>query len=108
MTMSIAHRVTGGALYFGTVLFAAWLVALAMGADAFSIAQAVVASPIGLLVLFGYTWALIHHALGGLRHFFWDFGIGLDKPARDRIALATIVGSVAITIVVWVVGLLIR
>ena len=43
---------------------------------------------IGLIVLFGYTWALIHHMLGGIRHFIWDFGVGLDKPARDNIAWA--------------------
>ncbi len=108
MTMSIAHRVTGGALYFGTVLFAAWLVALAMGADAFGIAQAVVASPIGLLVLFGYTWALIHHLLGGLRHFVWDFGYALDAPARNRIAWANIVLSVVLTLGVWAVAIFLR
>ena len=53
----------------------------------------------------GYTWVLVHHMLGGLRHFIWDFGYGLDKPARDRLALINIVGSVAITIVLWAIGL---
>jgi succinate dehydrogenase / fumarate reductase, cytochrome b subunit len=45
----------------------------------------------GLLVLFGYTWALLHHMLGGLRHFIWDTGHGLDKPARDRLAAVNLV-----------------
>ena len=83
MIMSIAHRVTGVALYFGTVLLVWWLVAAASGPAAFDFANAVLGSWLGLIVLFGYTWALIHHMLGGVRHFIWDFGIGLDKPARD-------------------------
>ena len=63
---------------------------------------------LGLIVLFGYTWALIHHMLGGLRHFIWDFGVGLDKPARDTLAWANLVGSVALTVIVWAVWLVLR
>jgi len=108
MAMSIAHRITGAGLYAGTLLLAWWLVAAASGPDAFAIANAAAGSWLGLIVLFGFTWALVHHMFGGLRHFVWDFSAGLGKPARDRIALATIVGSVAITIVLWAIGLSLR
>ncbi len=108
MTMSIAHRVTGVGLYFGTILLVWWLAAAAAGPRAFDFANAVLGSWIGLIVLFGYTWALIHHMLGGIRHFIWDFGIGLDKPARDTIAWATIVASLGLTVIVWAVGLVLR
>ena len=108
MTMSILHRVTGVGLYFGTVLLVWWLAAAASGPRAFDFANAVLGSWIGLLVLFGYTWALIHHLLGGIRHFIWDFGIGLDKPARDYIAWATIVGSLGLTAIVWAIGMVLR
>src|SRR5690242_621669 len=76
MTMSILHRITGGALYFGTLLLAWWVIAAAAGPAYFETANAVFGSWFGRLVLFGYTWALIHHLLGGLRHFVWDFGAG--------------------------------
>ena len=108
MVMSIVHRVTGGALYFGTVLLAAWLMALAGGPGPFATAQAIAGSWFGLLVLFGYSWALIHHMLGGLRHFVWDFGFAMGKPARDRIALANLVLSIVLTLVVWAVALMLR
>ena len=108
MAMSIAHRVTGGALYFGTLLLVWWLAAAASGPRAFGFANAVLGSWLGLIVLFGYTWALIHHMVGGLRHFIWDFGIGLDKPARDNLAWANIVVSVALTLIVWAIGLALR
>ena len=108
MAMSIVHRVTGGALYFGTILLVVWLVALASGPDAFRAVNAVYGSWFGLVVLVGYSWALIHHLLGGLRHFVWDFGQGLDKPARDQLALANIVGSVILTAALWALILVTR
>ncbi|MCX5494316.1 succinate dehydrogenase, cytochrome b556 subunit [Kaistia dalseonensis] len=108
MTMSIVHRVTGVALYFGTLLLAWWVIAAASGPGAFAVADAVFGSWIGRLVLFGYTWALVHHLLGGLRHFIWDVGAGFSKTARDRIAWANIIGSVALTILLWAIGLAIR
>jgi succinate dehydrogenase / fumarate reductase, cytochrome b subunit len=72
MMASIIHRITGGALYFGTLLVAWWLIAIASGEPYYATAQAVFGSIIGRIVLFGYTWALIHHMLGGLRHLMWD------------------------------------
>jgi succinate dehydrogenase / fumarate reductase cytochrome b subunit len=108
MTMSILHRVTGGALYFGTLLLAWWVIAAAAGPGPFSTFSWVLGSWIGQLVLFGYTWALVHHLLGGLRHFVWDVGAGFDKSARDNLAWANIIGSVALTILIWIVALVIR
>jgi len=108
MTMSILHRITGGALYFGTLLLAWWVIAAATGPAYFDVANAVFGSWIGRLVLFGYSWALIHHLLGGLRHFVWDFGAGFSKTARDGLAYANIIASVILTILVWVVGLLLH
>jgi succinate dehydrogenase / fumarate reductase cytochrome b subunit len=101
MAMSIVHRLTGLALYFGTLLLAVWLIAAAAGPRQFDAVNAVAGSWIGLAVLFGYTWALIHHMLGGLRHFVWDFGYGLGKPARDRLATANLVLSVILAIALW-------
>ncbi|MBO0743310.1 MAG: succinate dehydrogenase, cytochrome b556 subunit, partial [Hyphomicrobiaceae bacterium] len=78
MVMSILHRLTGGALYFGTLLLAAWLIATALGEVPFAYVNALFGHPIGQLVLFGYTWALVHHMLGGIRHLIWDTGRGLQ------------------------------
>ncbi|MCP4384099.1 MAG: succinate dehydrogenase, cytochrome b556 subunit [Hyphomicrobiales bacterium] len=107
MVMSIFHRATGFALYAGTVLLAWWLLAAAAGRDHFKVINGLLGSWIGLVVLFGLTWSLLHHMLGGLRHFVWDAGRGLDKPERDQLALATIVGSGILTIVVWIVGVVV-
>ena len=108
MVMSILHRVTGAALYFGMALLAWWLMAAATSRGAFALVNGLLASWLGLIVLFGFSWALIHHMLGGLRHLVWDTGHFLGKAARDRMALATIIGSLTLTVVLWAVGLAVR
>ena len=108
MVMSIVHRITGAALYFGTMLIAWWLIAAATSADYFEFVNGLFGSFIGRLVLFGYTWALIHHMLGGIRHFVWDTGAGLDKHTATRFAYATIAASVILTLLIWVAGYMAR
>jgi succinate dehydrogenase / fumarate reductase cytochrome b subunit len=93
MAMSVAHRITGLALYGGIALFAIWLVALASGPSAFDNVQ-----------WFGYTWILMHHMLGGVRHLVWDFGHGMEAAQRINMARFTLVGSVALTLAIWVVA----
>ena len=102
--MSIVHRITGVALYFGTLLLAWWLVAAASGPEYFRFVNGLAGSWIGLIVLFGYSWALIHHARRP-PPFHLGYRPRPRKPARDQLALANIVGSVALTILLWIVGL---
>jgi succinate dehydrogenase / fumarate reductase cytochrome b subunit len=108
MVMSIVHRITGMGLYFGMALLAWWLLAAASGPAAFETANGFFGSWLGRLMLFGFTWALIHHLLGGIRHLIWDTGVGYSGPVRNGMAWATIVGSVVLTLLVWVVGYSLR
>ena len=105
MMMSIAHRITGAALYAGTLLLAWWLIAAASDAGSYALVAGVLNSFVGRLVLFGFTWALFHHLLGGLRHFVWDIGLGLDDPEREYLALGTLVGGGLLTLVAWCAAL---
>ena len=105
MAMSIIHRITGGAMYFGTILVAWWLIAAASGKETFDWVNSIYGSWIGLIILFGYTWALVHHMLGGLRHFMWDLGYGFDKHFTTKLAKALPVASVLLTIVIWLIVL---
>jgi len=109
MMMSIAHRLTGAALYFGMLLFAWWLIAAAAaaGANTYAGFETFMGSLIGRLILFGYTWALLHHLLGGIRHLIWDTLHGLEPAEREMLAAATLIGSIALTIVLWGVGYLV-
>jgi succinate dehydrogenase / fumarate reductase cytochrome b subunit len=107
MTMSIVHRITGVGLYLGALLVAWWLIAASSGPNAYAAVEGFFGSIIGRVVLFGYTWALIHHMLGGIRHLIWDMGHGFGAQEREWLARATILGSITLTILLWVVGLLV-
>ena len=102
MVMSIVHRITGSALYVGTLLVAWWLIAAATNEEYFNFVSAIYGSWIGLLVLLGYTWALIHHMIGGIRHLIWDTGRGLEKDTTTKMAWGSLILSVALTILIWI------
>ncbi|MCX8254790.1 Succinate dehydrogenase, cytochrome b556 subunit [Beijerinckiaceae bacterium RH AL1] len=106
MMMSIAHRITGIALYVGALLLAWYLIALAGGPESFATVSAVFGSLLGKLVLFLFTWALFHHFMGGIRHFVWDLGYGMGARERELLAWGTLIGGLALTLIVWLAALL--
>ena len=101
MAMSIMHRITGIALYFGMLLVAAWLVAAASDPSWFDAVNRIVGSWFGILVLIGFTWAMYHHLFGGIRHFIWDTGVGMEKTTSTRLAQLTLVASLLFTAATW-------
>ena len=101
MAMSIVHRITGVANYVGTLLLVLWLGAAALGEDAFTSVNGLFGSWIGQVVLFGYTWSLFHHMLGGVKHFVWDSGRMLDPVGREQIVRWQVIGGVVLTLAAW-------
>jgi succinate dehydrogenase / fumarate reductase cytochrome b subunit len=104
MMMSIIHRITGIGLYFGIILLVWWLTAASISDGYFDFVQGFFGHWFGRLVLFGFTWALIHHALGGLRHLLWDTGRGFDLNLIEWLARANLAGSIVLTLLLWAVG----
>lgn len=105
MALSIIHRITGSALYFGSALLVWWVFAAALGPEAYATFQSVAGSIPGQLILFGFTWALVHHLIGGLRHLVWDTGRGFDLVTVEWMARASVAASVTITLLIWAVAL---
>src|SRR5436305_2457225 len=104
MAMSIIHRITGVGLYFGTLLLVWWLIAASSGPAAYSYVQGFTSSFIGRLIVLGYTWALLHHLLSGIRHFVWDLGYGFGKQEREWLTWAALIGSISLTILLWIIA----
>jgi succinate dehydrogenase / fumarate reductase cytochrome b subunit len=101
------HRITGVALAIGTLLMTWWLVAAATSEAAFATVQYFIGSPLGLLLLFGWTLALIFHLLNGIRHLAWDVGRGFEAPEYRHNGMAVLIGTVGITVLLWIAGLVI-
>ena len=102
MVVSILHRATGIALSVaGLAVLAWWLMALALGPDAYGTFAKAAQSPIGLVVLIGLTWSFFQHLLSGIRHLVMDTGAGFELGLNKRFAILTIVGSVLLTALLW-------
>ena len=101
LVMSGLHRLTGLALVAGIVLITLWLLAAAAGQNAYGTFEGFATSWIGRIILFGFSWALLHHLLGGLRYLIWDLGYGLEPAEREWLVRANIIGSIVATILLW-------
>jgi succinate dehydrogenase / fumarate reductase cytochrome b subunit len=101
MVMSIVHRITGVALYFGSLLLAWWLIAAATGPEYYNYVLSWFATWPGKIILLGYTWALMHHMLGGLRHLVWDSGHGYDLKMIDILSWGSLAVSLTLTALIW-------
>lgn len=104
MAASITHRATGMVLYGGSVLLAAWALALAFSPSLFSAIAGFVTSPLGFIVVAGYVWSLSFHLLNGLRHLYWDTGRGLGVKTAAKTAWAVYIASVILAAVILAAG----
>ncbi|ALG70195.1 succinate dehydrogenase [Azospirillum thiophilum] len=103
--MSITHRITGVGLAVGTLLLTWWLVAAAVGPDAFARAQGFIGSFFGLLLMFGWSAALYYHLCNGMRHLVWDAGKSFELPDAERANRIVLIATAALTVLTWIVGL---
>nr|WP_199038485.1 succinate dehydrogenase, cytochrome b556 subunit [Dyella sp. ASV24] len=101
MVTSIVHRATGIALSVGTLIVLWGVFSLASGEDSYNQFKTCIGSPIGLILMFGWTWALFYHLCNGVRHLFQDGGMGYAIPQFVRSSWLSIGGSIVLTILVW-------
>ncbi|MEL6300223.1 MAG: succinate dehydrogenase, cytochrome b556 subunit [Pseudomonadota bacterium] len=100
-TLSILHRMTGVALSAGTLLFVAWLIAIASGGESYDQFGAILGSIIGKVVIAGFVYALFYHLSNGIRHLFWDAGKGFEMEQATRSGWAVVIVSAAATALTW-------
>ena len=99
--LSITHRATGIALLVGTLVLVYWLLAAASGAEAYGSAQQLLGSWLGRLVLLGFSFALFFHLCNGIRHLFWDAGLGFELKTAYASGNAVVIVSIAMTVLAW-------
>lgn len=102
--LSILHRACGVFLSLGAVLLVAWLSALAAGPEAFKCVNDFAGSPLGLVIVFGFSYALMYHLSNGIRHLFWDTGKGFDIKTTYKSGYLMIASSLVLTTGIWVVA----
>lgn len=100
--MSISHRATGIALAVGLLVLVWWLVAASAGPEEFAVVQGFLGSWIGRLMLFGWTFSLFYHLCNGIRHLFWDAGMGFELEQAFKSGMAVLIGAGVLTVIAWV------
>jgi succinate dehydrogenase / fumarate reductase, cytochrome b subunit len=104
MMMSIMHRITGITLAVGMIGLVWWFTAAAISDDYFNSVSGFLNNWFGKLVLFGFTWVVMHHMLGGLRYLTWDTGHGFQLKTVEWMVRANLIGSVLLTILIWAIA----
>jgi succinate dehydrogenase / fumarate reductase cytochrome b subunit len=101
---SIVHRITGVALAVGSLLLVYWIIAAAVGPEAFATAQTLIGSIVGRILLLGWTFALFFHLANGIRHLFWDAGWGFEIRTMTVTGWIVIVAAILLTLIAWSLG----
>jgi len=96
MALSILHRIMGSALSVGFLVLVWWLMAVAQGPDAYAAAIEVLRSGFFKLLLGGWALAFIYHFCNGIRHLFWDAGVGLERHQARRSGAVVVVATLVL------------
>ncbi len=105
MVLSITHRFTGVGLAVGTLFLTWWLIAAAMGPEAYAFTQWIYGTWLGTLVLFGFSVSLFYHLCNGIRHLFWDVGLGYEMETVYRSGWSVVAATAVLTFAAWAIGL---
>ncbi len=103
--LSITHRMTGVGLTIGTLLLTWWLASAAYGPDAYETATDFMGSPLGYLMLFGFSVALFYHLCNGIRHLLWDMGKNFTIAQTNAGNAIVLIGTAVLTAVAWFLAL---
>ena len=99
--LSILHRISGIWLSFGAAVLVAWLYIVAYAPTFYPEFHAYMASFFGQLFLMSWAAAFYYHLLSGIRHLFWDIGMGYAIPQVNRSGWAVVLATAALTLLTW-------
>ena len=102
--ISITHRITGILNFLGLIFISAWISSAGISENLFECFSVFLKSFIGRFILIGFTWSISYHLLSGIRHLFWDLGYGYEIKTANFSGILVILGSLVLTIILWVVG----
>jgi len=106
--LSILHRATGVFLVVGSLLLVCWLVALAEGSESYATVQGLLGSGIGRTLLLAWVFALFYHLCNGMRHLFWDMGLGFDMDTVYASGRFVVVVAITLTLITFALAYAVR
>ena len=102
--MSITHRATGVFLSLGALLLCYWLLSIAAGPGFYLRISMHLHAWYGQTLLFLFCLSFYYHLCNGVRHLFWDAGMGLELKTTYTSGYAVIIVSILLTLLTWFAG----
>lgn len=103
--LSITHRATGVILSVAALVMIWVLAAAASNADYYASVSGHLSSWYGQIFLIGVTFSLYLHFCSGIRHLFWDAGVGFELDTVAKSSKMVIAGAIVLTIATWLTAL---
>jgi succinate dehydrogenase / fumarate reductase cytochrome b subunit len=104
MILSITHRIIGVVNSIAIIFICLWTTALFFGENNYEIIKIIFQSFFGKLFIISLTWSFSFHILSEIRHLIWDLGYGFDLKISKITGLITIIGSLALTVLIYLFG----
>jgi succinate dehydrogenase / fumarate reductase cytochrome b subunit len=104
MILSIAHRIIGIVNSIAIILICLWTISLLFGEENYEITKILFQSLFGKLLITSLSWSFSFHMLSEIRHLIWDLGYGFDLKISKITGIITIIGSVALTVLIYLLG----
>jgi len=104
MILSIAHRIIGVVNSIAIVLICLWTISLLFGEENYEIIKILFQSLFGKILVISLSWSFSFHILSEIRHLIWDLGYGFDLKISKITGIITIIGSLALTILIYLLG----
>ncbi|NKB76217.1 MAG: succinate dehydrogenase, cytochrome b556 subunit [Gammaproteobacteria bacterium] len=101
--LSILHRVTGVIIALSAILIGWWLWSVAGSEEQFSIAHGFFNSVFGTILLIIWTGCTFYHLCNGVRHLFWDIGVGFEISQAYRSGKLVVAASAILTLLAWLI-----
>ena len=102
--LSITHRIVGVVNSIAIILICSWTIALLLGEENYEIINFFFQSFFGKLLIISLSWSFSFHILNEIRHLVWDLGYGFDLKISKITGVITIIGSLALTILIYLLG----
>ena len=100
-TLSIIHRLSGVALYFGSLLLPIWVFAIAFSGPFGEQIVFLITHPFSVVPLIGLSFAFFYHSFNGIRHLLWDIGKGFETNQLRNSGIAVVILSSSMTALFW-------
>ena len=104
MILSITHRIIGVVNSVVMILICLWTISLLFGEENYEIIKILFQSFFGKLLIISLSWSFSFHILSEIRHLIWDLGYGFDLKILRITGVITIIGSLALTILIYLLG----